>query len=696
MFHKLIELLRFGADYITIKQSLLRIVILNQLILAIVLISILSIEAENEVDDLTSHLTHVISDGAVREIQRFIEPVKRHLTMAQRWTETQDEAFQSETTQGYFDIFAPVVDVLPQMSSVHSVRQQTETMLLQNGTDWILRITGGAIPAHTGRFVTWRNNQIIRDTILPSDYITQDRPWYKNAIAKRGQIQWSAPYRFFTTGEPGITASISNEDGSHVTAIDILLSDIVDFSEKMTVADSGFVFIFNEYGTLISLSRNHFTPTSKDIHEHILKPIDSTGIQLFKMVHDKWKSASSGFPVQRFHAVDDDYRVQIKSVPLSDNTSIFLGVAIPESVIRIRIDNRRLIVTGLIFFSMFVAMFVTLYIAKSFSQPLEAITAESEKITAIQLDSDHIVNSRIYEIARLSEAQVQLRAAMNSFSRYVPVDLVRELTRSGDVAKIGGKNAELVMMFTDIEAFSTKSEKMDPQVLADHMADYFDEMLSVLADEHATVDKFIGDAIMAFWGAPNPDPEQINRGLRAAWRCAQRLEQKNPEWEAAGLPNMRTRFGLDCGPVIVGNVGANHRLSYTVLGDRVNRASRLEGLNKFYGTTILVSEDIVRQSSGFVFRIIDKVAVKGKHEPLTVYELLGIAGQVESDRMEIDRIYTQAFLHYQSRLFDKAIQELVPIVDRDAASKRLHQICVELQKQPPSADWNGVFQHESK
>jgi len=204
----------------------------------------------------------------------------------------------------------------------------------------------------------------------------------------------------------------------------------------------------------------------------------------------------------------------------------------------------------------FASLFVVLSLARSYSAPLEQLAKESSGLANLNFAAPRDLQSRIFEISELEAAQKKAVAALQSFARYIPIEVVRSLVQAGAVAEISGEEKEVSILFTDIANFTTISEQMHPDALSRHMAEYFELMIKILHSESATVDKFIGDAIMAFWGAPLALPDHAQHALRAVMRCQTELARKAVEWQHRGLPALHTRFGLDCGNAVVGNFGA--------------------------------------------------------------------------------------------------------------------------------------------
>jgi adenylate cyclase len=255
---------------------------------------------------------------------------------------------------------------------------------------------------------------------------------------------------------------------------------------------------------------------------------------------------------------------------------------------------------------------------------------------------------------------------------------------------------EISIMFSDIKGFTTFSEQLAPDQLADVLGLYLDALSRVIQREtRGTIDKYIGDAIMALWNAPEPVTDHPRMACLAALRCrdASRALAQTPEWH--GLPAFETRFGLHCANALVGHFGARDRMNYTAIGDAINLASRLEGLNKQYGTSVIASESIVeRARDAFDFRLLDVVAVKGKSDAITIYEVLGNKGEAE-DHREIVAAYEAAFAAYAARDFETALAVLQNNRS-DAPSAVLIERCTAFLQSPPPPDWRGVYVSLSK
>jgi adenylate cyclase len=297
-------------------------------------------------------------------------------------------------------------------------------------------------------------------------------------------------------------------------------------------------------------------------------------------------------------------------------------------------------------------------------------------------------SSPLGDVEEVLQGLEKAKTAMRAMGKYVPVDLVRRLYHDGKEPVLGAEQTELSVLFTDIREFTPVAESSAPDQLAATLGRYLQLMAGVIQEEKGTVDKYMGDAVMAFWNAPAPVSSHTVYACRAALRCRDELEKlfASPEW--AGRARFETRFGLHVCVASVGHFGAPDRFNYTAIGDGINLASRLEGLNKFYGTTIIVTED-VKNAAGdeFEFRRLDRVSVKGKTEGITIYELMGVKRPGAERPPHVER-YEAALAAYQQGEFKTALTILGGETE-DTPSVNLKQRCREYIENPPG-DWQGI------
>jgi adenylate cyclase len=350
--------------------------------------------------------------------------------------------------------------------------------------------------------------------------------------------------------------------------------------------------------------------------------------------------------------------------------------------------ERRRLLAG-----MLVGLLGVLLLAGGTLQLVQAGLAEMVRRTQKMREFDFeptAVRAFVSDVSVALHSLERAKTAMRAMGRYVPIDLVRDLFRSGVEPTLGGAPRVLSMLFTDIEGFTTITERTPPDELAERFGLYLQTMTRCIHDEAGTVDKFIGDAVMALWNAPEPCPDHAVRACAAALRCRRECEALFASTQWNRHAPFVTRFGIHTDEVLVGHFGAPDRMSYTVLGDGVNVASRLEGLNKQYGTHMLVSGAVYEAArERFSFRRLDRVSVKGKSDVVEVYELLGEAGERPA---RVER-YEHALAAYFDKRFAEAAEALEAQTD-DPPSRVLRQRCLDLLQRPVEADWTGIFHAE--
>ncbi|HEX8947824.1 MAG TPA: adenylate/guanylate cyclase domain-containing protein [Dissulfurispiraceae bacterium] len=285
------------------------------------------------------------------------------------------------------------------------------------------------------------------------------------------------------------------------------------------------------------------------------------------------------------------------------------------------------------------------------------------------------------------------------FGQYVPRELVNEMSRNPEKFTMEGESREMTVLFSDVRSFTTISEGLDPRELSKMMNEYMTAMTTVIQKHRGTIDKYIGDAIMAFWGAPLNDPEHARNSVLAALEMQEIVAGLRQQFAERGWPAIRIGVGLNTGVMNVGNMGSKFRIAYTVMGDAVNLGSRLEGLTKQYGAGVIVSETTKGMLNDFVFRELDRVKVKGKDLPVTIYEPLGPAEGMDKAVLDEVTLFSLILKHYRAMEWDAAEQHLRGL--QEAFSHRsLYTLYLEriayFRANPPETDWDGVFKFLNK
>jgi adenylate cyclase len=285
------------------------------------------------------------------------------------------------------------------------------------------------------------------------------------------------------------------------------------------------------------------------------------------------------------------------------------------------------------------------------------------------------------------------------FGTYVPKELVDEMAKDPGTYTTKGESRDMTVLFSDVRNFTTISEGLAPTELTAMMNAYLTHMTVSIQEDRGTIDKYIGDAIMAFWGAPLRDEKHAEHALKSALAMQKKVKEIGPDFIKRGWPRLEIGVGLNCGMMNVGDMGSTFRRAYTVLGDAVNLAARLEGLTKQYGVGILVSENIVAAVPAVIYRELDRVRVKGKLEPISIYEPIGQKGEVANQLIEeIDKFH-RVLDRFREQRWDDAEAALVKLSEADPERKVYHVYIdriATLRANPPGANWDGVFTFTTK
>jgi len=699
---------------ITIRWSLVR-----NLVLLIVFLTgsilLTTIYTARRITDSTSRaLIGRALDRTESDLRRFFEPVRSGLLLARQLL--RNGTLDREDPVGLNRFFLPLIAGHPQVSSVNLGDEQGRGYLLLRLADrWRNRLTWTERWGPRLELSEWRDEHTLlrrwTQEQPPEDerYDPRTRAWYRVALeaARRqepgsglpGEVYWTEAYPFFTTGEPGITAMVHAEDpGGHrfVLAFDVLLRDLSSFTRSLAVSEHGFGVVLADDGRIWGLpGLPRFEDEQARRAAYLQRPRElgvaalSDGARAFAQLGPTPPRVFS------FESGGETFWANARSLRLGANRVVNIVVAVPESDLIGIIRQQRLLLLGAGLLGFAAALAIALLLARRYSRPLAALARNSERIGVLELDALAPVSSKLREVEQLAVEQERMRVALDSFSRYVPVDVIRELMARGEAARIGGARRTITALFTDVAGFTSISEAMSPEALTAHMAEYYEAMLAIVqGDGYGTVSQLNGDGLVAFWGAPLADEEHARHAVTAVLRCQQRLRELNAEWRRAGRAPLPTRFGLASGPVVVGNVGSLSRLVYTAMGDTVNLASRLEGLGRFYGAGALASGK-TREAAGdeFAWRFVDVVRVKGKARAVDVHQLLGWRAGVGAPELRLAASYEAALASYRARRFDEAVAELEPLAreaPEDRAIQRLLDLARRLCSAPPPEDWDGV------
>lgn len=460
-------------------------------------------------------------------------------------------------------------------------------------------------------------------------YNATRRQWYRRAVAKPDTNVWTGVYIFASSGVPGLNSAITfRKEGKlvGVVSIAIELQRISQYLGTIRSVRSGAAFIINREGRMIAFKdKAQVTRKKADGGGRLeLTPLKATSHPMLRIA----SAALGGNPATRqnqlqlFEDPKNGKRYFVNLIPL-EGQDWFIGTVVPEDDFTAAINENYIKLAAALAVALLLIGLIAIWASrKLFVKPLHRIIDQTEHISRFELEKVDYVPSRIREIDILSGSIERMSGGLGSFRKFLPATLVRTLLNEGVVAEPNAERRTLTVMFMDLQGFTAISERLGHRV-APLLSDYLSTMSHIIHEHGGTIDKFIGDAVMAFWGAPYHNEEHAADACNAALACQVAMSRLRKKWADQGKPDMGLRIGLNTGRVVVGNIGSEERLNYTVIGDPVNLASRLEGANKEFGTSIMIGQhtwELVRYD--MVTRKLDEVQLRGREQTVSIYELL--------------------------------------------------------------------------
>lgn len=545
-----------------------------------------------------------------------------------------------------------------------------------------------------------QGNIISQAQVIDTNYDPRTRPWYKEAI-KYKKLTWSNAYPFTGMINPtqanswGITAAIPIYDKRGILrgvfALDQTLLSLSNFLAKLKTTEHAVNFIINQEGHLLATEK--FTKI-KNVTAPVtaLPKLDFLNMPWVTVSFDKYHKSHRGYFSYRYQ--NTTYLAFYEKIDNIMHNNWLSVMVVPLSDITQPLKHQTTVSIRSAIFVMLIGLIFVSIIATRISRPIIKLADEAESIknfTSLKLSA---IRSIIREVIYLQNALNSLKNGLRSFELYIPTSLVKKLITTGEVAHVGGKNSELTFLFSDIKHFTSISENMQPQEVTTFLSEYFEGMSQIIAEQQGTIDKYIGDAIMAFWGAPLADELHMLHACYTALSMMNTLEKLNETWQAKGKPTIAIRIGIHSGLVTVGNVGSKEHLGYTVLGDNVNLTSRMEELNKLYHTNILVSDVIYHAlSDKFHFRLVDQVAVRGKQRSVVVYELLPEENIFGATLAAYNDEFKKAYETYQRGDWQQALtlfESLSHVYPQDRLTPIFIARCKQFLIHEPE-NWQGVW-----
>src|SRR6476620_11536963 len=519
-----------------------------------------------------------------------------------------------------------------------------------------------------------------------TSYSVTDQEWFREAIRLNDE-HWSTLTRH-PNGERLAAAFAApveiDQKPAGVIAIIIELTRVSNFLSQLTVGKSAGAFILERNGKVVASpdpNANEAVPLKTD---HPLFPVAVEAIQNA----DGYKPGE-GEPFNT-HVTRDGKAYQAVITPISfPGWSLVTVVPESEFLGPVQMTIRNLLI-GLAVLIIFAGLLSAWLAQRLIAAPLIKVVNEIRHVERFDLDKVQRHPSRLTEIENLSGAIGDMAQGLVAFRKYIPADLVKRLISDGNGARLGGAVKPMSVMFIDLAGFTGMSERLGDRIIP-LLSRYFDSVSAQIQETGGTIDKFIGDAVMAFWGAPAPNPDHAVDCCRAALACQRAVEQAGLV-DDSGQP-VKIRIGINSGDMLVGNIGSEVRLNYTVIGDAVNIASRLESTNKVYGSTIIIGPETRRLAGDrIVVRELDRLAVYGRAGGLQIYELLGMTGEF-GDALDWVASYEAGLAAWRARDFTAAIgalEKTLEIRNGDAASSAMIERCKQQLENPAGDDWDGT------
>lgn len=579
---------------------------------------------------------------AIENIQDDINPIKSLVRSAATLGDQTPDFYNSDVAIPYFqsvvlhsDTIVSAYVGLSDGSFRQSRRMDTDQRVFNEfppkGTAFAAR---HVLPDSQGRLIdtyTYLDAQgkELGTASAPTFYDPRTRGWYRNTV-RLGGLRITDPDVFAALGLIGFTVAQPFSDKSGVrgvVAIDITLDSFSSYLAQRKVSPGSLTFILDAEGRVVA-SSDRAKNYANDEGRVELRHISSLDKELPSAAFSaRPREGDRSSLLYTYHHGGKEYLVSLTDMPsnLGKRWQFFVVSPVDDFTGAFNRNNQRLLLIGVA--AIVLQIIIIYFLSSIISRPLERLAGNVDHIRELDAQNHASISSSIREISSLSRAIDMLDNAVKSFSAFVPVGLVRQLLESEQKLELGGHSRFLTIFFSDLEAFSTLSEQVPSQDLVLRVSAYLELVTKVVDSEQGTIDKFIGDGVMAFWGAPALLEDHAWRSCVAALRIRHGMEGLNARWREGGHKPLRVRMGIHSDAVLVGNIGSLERMSYTVMGDGVNVASRLEGVNKIYGTQICISHSVYKETGErLCVRPIEEVTVKGRRSSIPIYELMGAYG----------------------------------------------------------------------
>jgi adenylate cyclase len=675
---------------ITLRVAITLSIVVVTVATAASLLAVIYFTARDSLAAFTGALIDPLAMLVGEKTNSFLHPVEHAAELSAELVEStgSEPARFDEMESRWYSLLATE----PELFYIQYGDRDGNFQLLQRGADGSFATQRIAHHGHA-REVTWRERnvgqrRVLRVRRVVDDYDPRVRPWFRGAIAGDG-VYWTSVYIHAAEHRPVITAAKRVRRNGRivgVTSVTIALDRLSQFVRELHIATHGRAFIVDESGHLIAGGAR---PLGNDARIPSIAEAGSPELVALSR-SSAWRAAEAGTPTTvRFTVGHERWLAVIRPFPLRGRSDWLVAVLVPQHDFLAPAQRglyRSLIVSALI------AVFfvgVALLLSRAVGAHLARVVSETEKLERLHFEGG-MPSSRFVEIERIYRTFNRLKAGLRAFEKYAPLRLVRMLLESQAEPRLGGRLGTVTILFSDVRGFTSWSERLGPERVAELLGTYFQCLSEIIGELGGTVDKFIGDGVMAFWNAPRADADHALHAVLAALRAREAIAA-SPQ---ASL--LFTRFGVHTSEVMIGNFGARDRFAYTLLGDGVNLASRLEGANKEYGTQILVSGETARAVGEVVLcRHVDRVAVKGKSLATDVFEPICRRDEATDDDQQLVQRYEAALACYIAGDLAEATRRFGAVLEHfpdDGPTSTLLHRCQQLNVGPRAHPWQPVHE----
>jgi adenylate cyclase len=615
------------------------------IVLIVGIVAISTYRANTQVTLKTAHdLLDLTSETMLSDVAAGLLPIARAVDATATLASNHPQAMRD---QAYLRYFFRILELNPQVYSIYIGYQKegdyAQLIRLPDGVErfgpndeappvdalYVRRTIQKRGAERVDRYeylADW--DQVLKTEERISRFDPREQPFYQAAWEK-GELVTSDVYLFNSSGHPGISISAPISVGDQrfaVVAADIALDNLALFLSSHQIGERGFTMILDAKNRVIAYPDMN-RALRIDGNNVRLSSAAELGIPALDEALRRYRAGQGSRLVFDEPVSGTPYLASFRSFPPALGKDWMILTLAPQEDFVGELQRANRVILAISAALLALGLLLVAFFSRYLTRPIAAVIEETRKIQALDLKEDIAIRSNIREIRQLVDATQAMKSTIRAFTTFVPRTLVQQLLSSGKTLEVGGQSRYLTIMFTDMDGFSALAETTPTRELMTRVSTHLDTVTRVIGTHHGTLDKYIGDAVMAFWGAPMPDDEHAYHACITALKAQHAMNAVNQAWIAEGKSPTSFRIGLHTDAVLVGNIGSAERLSYTVMGDGVNIAAYLETLNKTYGTRICVSHSVFKEAGErMLMRPLDQVSVKGRRGELVVYELLAAIG----------------------------------------------------------------------